>query len=95
MSFKDSCESTILCERARPLDQANSRCCVLHAVANASVEACMDQNLDLKLDELVGALKQNTVVDIEGNRVEDFDGATLKKMTDSKNQKSLRHSDPN
>ena len=27
-------------------------------------------------------LKQLDVVDIEGNRVEDFDGATLKKMTD-------------
>ena len=48
----------------------------------------MDQNLDLKLDELVGGLKQLDFVDIEGNRVEDFDGATLKKLTDS-NTKNL------
>ena len=53
-----SCENPIPCERARPLDQANSRTCVLHAIANAVADACMDQNLDLKLDELVGALKQ-------------------------------------
>ena len=33
-------------------------------------------------------MKQINVVDIEGNRVEDFDGATLKKMTDS-NTKNL------
>ena len=58
MSFKESCESTVACERARPLDQANSRTCVLHAIANAVADACMDQNLDMKLDELVGALKQ-------------------------------------
>merc|ERR1712130_197164 len=63
-------------------DQANSKTCVLHAIANASVEACMDLNLDLKLDELVGGLKQLELVDIEGNRVEDFNGATLKKLTD-------------
>ena len=79
-----SCESTIACERARPLDQGNSKTCVLHAIANASVEACMDQNLDLKLDELVGGLKQLDFIDIEGNRVEDFDGAGLKKMSDAR-----------
>ena len=77
-----SCENTIACERARPLDQANSKTCVLHAIANAVAEACMDRNLDLKLDELVGGLKQLHFVDVEGNRVEDFNGAGLKKMTD-------------
>ena len=77
-----SCENTIACERARPLDQANSKTCVLHAIANAVAEACMDHNLDLKLDELVGGLKQLHFVDIVGNRVEDLNGAGLKKMTD-------------
>ena len=75
-------ENTFACERARPLDQANSKTCVLHAIANAVVEACMDVNLDFKLDEMVGGLKQLDFIDIEGNRVEDFNGVTLKKMTD-------------
>ena len=65
MSFKESCENTVLCERARATDHANSRCCVLHVIANAVVEACMDQNLDLKLDELVRGFKQLQFVDIE------------------------------
>ena len=51
----------------------------------------MDQDLDLKLDELVGGLKQLNFVDIEGNRVEDFDGATIKKMTDYNSRNNTRN----
>ena len=82
MSINESSNSAVACERARPLDQANSRTCVLHAIANAVVETCMDQNLDLKLDELVGAMKQFDFVDIQGNRVEDFDQAVVKRLND-------------
>ena len=70
-------------QRARPLDQANSDTCTLHAVANATVEKLMDINIDVNLDELVGGLKQLSFVNmVEGNHVEDFDRAVVKGMTD-------------
>ena len=70
-------------QRARPLDQANSDTCTLHAVANATVEKLMDINIDVNLDELVGGLKQLSFVNmVEGNHVEDFDRAVVKGVTD-------------
>ena len=72
----------IPCERARPTDQANSKTCVMHAIGNAIVEALMDFGLDMKLDEVLGGMKQLPFVDIEGNRVEDFNRSRVKMLTD-------------
>ena len=70
-------------ERARPLDQGLAETCTLHAIANATVESLTTKNIDVKLDEVLGALKQAEYVDIhEGNKVEDFNGAVMKRMTD-------------
>ena len=76
-------------ERARPLDQADSGTCSLHAVANATVEKLMDSNIDVKLDEIVGGFKQLDFIDVvEGNDVMEFDQAVIRRMTD-KNTKKL------
>ena len=76
-------------ERARPLDQGDFGTCTLHAVANASVEKCMDFGLDFNLDEMVGGFKQLNFIDIvEGNDVHEFDKAVIKRMAD-KNTKKL------
>ena len=69
--------------------QANSKTCTLHPIANSVVEACMDIRVDLNLDQLVGAMKQLHFVDIEGNMVEDFNGAQVKKMTDMNSKNPL------
>ena len=70
-------------ERARPLDQANSGTCTLHAVVNATGEKLMDNNIDVKLDELIGGMKQLKFVDVEnGNHVEEFAGPVVRRMTD-------------
>ena len=77
-------------ERARPLDQGLSETCTLHAVANATVESLTTKNIDVKLDEVLGALKQAEYVDIhEGNKVEDFNRAVMKRMTDKKTGMSV------
>lgn len=70
-------------ERARTLDQANSELCTLHAVVNATGEKLMDNNIDVKLDELIGGMKQLEFVDVEnGNNVEEFDATVVRRMTD-------------
>ena len=69
----------IPCERARPTDQANSKTCVMHAIGNAIVEALMDFGLDMKLDEVLGGMKQLL---LEGNRVEEFHHSYLRMLTD-------------
>ena len=77
-------------ESARPLDQGLSDACTLHAISNAIVEGLNGQTppIDIKLDEVVGALKQSDKVDIhEGNNVEEFDGQVVKKMIDKNTQK--------
>ena len=72
-------------ESPRPLDQGLSETCTLHAVANTVVKSLMNQGIDITLNEVVGALKQATYIDIdEGNNVEEFHGAVVKKMTDKK-----------
>ena len=82
-------EKMIPKERARPLDQADSGTCSLHAVANATVEKLMDSNIDVKLDEIVGGFKQLDFIDVvEGNDVMEFDQAVIRRMTD-KNTKKL------
>ena len=75
-------------ERARPLDQGDFGTCTLHAVANASVEKCMDFGLDFNLDEMVGGFKQLNFIDIvEGNDVHEFDQAVIKRMADKRTKK--------
>ena len=70
-------------ERARPLDQANSGTCTLHAVVNAIAEKLMDADIDMKLDELIGGMKQLEFVDVEnGNNVEEYDASVVRRMTD-------------
>ena len=54
----------------------------MHAIGNAIVEALMDLVLDMKLDEVLGGMKQLPFVDIEGNRVEDFNRSRVKMLTD-------------
>ena len=82
-------EKMIPKERARPLDQGDSGTCSLYAVANATVEKLMDFDIDIKLDEIVGGLKQLDFIDIvEGNNVMEFDQAVIRRMTD-KNTKKL------
>ena len=57
----------------------------MHAIANATVESLTMKDIDVKLDEVLGALKQAEYVDIhEGNKVEDFNWAVMKRMTDKK-----------
>ena len=77
-------------ERARPLDQGLSETCTLHAIANATVESLTEREIDVKLDEVLGALKQAEYVDVyKGNRAEEFDGAVLKRLTNKKTGKSV------
>ena len=54
----------------------------MHAIGNAVVEALMDFGLDMKLDEVLGGMKQLPFVDIEGNRVEEFNRSRVKMLTD-------------
>ena len=54
----------------------------MHAIGNAIVEALMDLGLDMKLDEVLGGMKQLPWVDIEGNRVEEFHHSYLRMLTD-------------
>ena len=54
----------------------------MHAIGNAIVEVLMDFGLDMKLDEVLGGMKQPPFVDIEGNRVEDFNWSRVKMLTD-------------
>ena len=77
-------------ERARPLDQGLAEACTVYALSNAIVEGLNGQTppIDIKLDEVVGALKQSDKVDIhEGNNVEEFHGHVVKKMIDKNTQK--------
>ena len=77
-------------ERARPLDQGLSETCTLHAIANATVESLTKMEIDVKLDEVLGALKQAEYVDIhEGNQPEDFDGAHIKRLTNKNTGRSV------
>ena len=77
-------------ERARPLDQGLSETCTLHAIANATVESLTARDIDVKLDEVLGALKQAEYVNVyEGNKPEEFDGAVMKRLTDKKTGKSV------
>ena len=70
-------------QRARPLDQANSETCTLHAVVNATGEKLMDINIDVKLDELIGGMKQLEFIDVEnGNAVKEYDASVVRRMTD-------------
>ena len=69
-------------EMARALDQGLAETCTTHAVANACAED-LHPDIDVSLDELVGALKQGAQVDIwNGNNVEDFDGHRLTNIMD-------------
>lgn len=77
-------------ERARPLDQGLSETCTLHAIANATVESLTERDIDVKLDEVLGALKQAEYVNVyEGNKVEEFHGAVMKRLTNKKTGKSV------
>ena len=71
--------------RARPVDQGEAGICTLAAIANAVVDGAMEESMDFNLDEVIGALKQLNFVDVkDGNNVEEFHGATLRRITDSK-----------
>ena len=83
-------QATVPKERARPLDQGLSDTCTLHAIANATVESLMGKDIDVKLDEVLGALKQADYVKVHGgNKVEDFHGAVMKRMGDKKTGMSV------
>merc|ERR1712130_58310 len=77
-------------ERARPLDQGSSETRTLHAIANATVESLTERDIDVKLDEVLGALKQAEYVNVyEGNKPEEFDGALMKRLTNKNTGKSV------
>ena len=72
-------------ERARPVDQGKAGICSSVAVGNAIVDGAMDVGKDFNLDEVIGALKQLDFVDVkDGNFVQEFDGSTLKRITDKR-----------
>ena len=72
-------------ERARPVDQGEAGICSSFAVGNAIADTAMDEGKDFNLDEVIGALKQlDFVNEKDGNYVQEFDGATLKRITDSR-----------
>ena len=72
-------------ERARPVDQGEAGICSSVAVGNAIVDGAMDEGKDFNLDEVIGALKQlDFVHEKKGNFVQEFDGSTLKRITDSR-----------
>lgn len=75
-------------ERARALDQGDASVCTMYAVANATVESLTLQDIDISLEEFVGALKQNEQLDLDnGNNVEEFNNVRIKNMTNKKSKK--------
>lgn len=75
-------------ERARALDQGDASICTMYAVANATVESLTLQDIDISLEEFVGALKQNEQLDLDnGNNVEEFNNVRIKNMTNKKSKK--------
>jgi len=66
-------------ERARPQDQGGTDLCSLYAIANATVETLMKENVDFSLEEVVSKLQQLDFVKMKGgHHVTEFDGAKLK-----------------
>ena len=65
--------------RARPQDQGETDLCSLYAIANATVETLMKENVDVSLEEVVPKLQQLDFVKVKGgHHVTEFDGAKLK-----------------
>ena len=65
--------------RARSQDQGETDLCSLYAIANATVETLMKENVDIGLDEVVAKLQQLDFVKVKGgHHVTEFDGAKLK-----------------
>ena len=69
--------------RARCQDQGGTDLCSLYAIANATVETLMRDNVDVSLDEVVAKLEQLEFVKVkDGHHVQEFNGVKLKILKD-------------